>query len=1834
MSRENDPQLISVIVPVFDVEDHVAPCIAALRAQTHSRFEVLVIDDGSTDATQARARAAIGDDPRFRLIVQGNRGLSGARNAGLDLARGDLVAFVDGDDQVAPDFLWQMSRALERSGADWIACAVRFRNEDDRAPDHGTIHSAIHGAGDLAGHVGVRSYPLDDWRAVARHFASAWNKLYRRSLIEGLRFSEGTWFEDHGFYWRAAARTDRIAHLPQPLYLQTRGRAGQITAQDDDRVDQQFAVLDDLKSVIDAGDKSHADAAFTRIASRLLFERTTALRDPERRARYARAAAAYLAARGLVYSPDWDPDVARSFALELEGALPLSVVIAWDGVTGDLAASLAALAAQHGPGREVLVVVPPAAAGTAGAIAATHPEARIVAEDVPGGADAARDRGIALARGRFVQILDAGDIVMPGALQRMVDAMLTGGARLGVMPHLDPDGTYHAPFAAAPDDPRVASPRAGPFAAADLIALRPVLPAMIFERDALRAAGAACSEGPSPAWRLALAAAGPEPRIATLGWAGVTRAPVRPAPPDAGWIVRVHDARVRAVPPALAATFPAGWQRRLFARTLHEALARAPGPLPTRSGLRFLARLQGAILRRGLGGGAATRAELDPDMPLSLERIFDTRRAMRTPRAVLAGLFDIRPPAARDNVDHMIRVPVRSGVTLSFTAKIDGAVPYANLGLLDAEGRDVVFHLSLQGDAGRIAVNDRVGGVWNTPLHLPLDDASGPIEIRVTLTAERIVATRDGREICAFPAIAATRGIWRKIEPGRTFEGLGRIAMADPQGAIDMATFRVTPHEAPVPPGRLVLDDRLILRGRVPGAGESLRLSVEGAEAPRLVVRPRGQACELSAPLPGRLWRETDMLRLAVVRGGGDAALAPLEITRDDMLARIEAALAEPGLRGDAEAAMLVIEHVRFARLEPALSAPAQAALVDLAAFYGLRGFLAEANAGAPAPAVPAEPPAPETGILDIAVARVSQGLRADPPADAAMLLAQSALPRPLLPVFFLRLSEAFTFEGRDPAPLLAAARDAGIADRGGLDTPWTASTALPFLFDLGAWDALGTALATLAEPCPDWIATSPFAWILEQALARDDVPEAIREEIVATFRTFTEARAADYWGRTPCRRLTGAAARLAKQRPQESAEWAIATYGLSRQFWEALGPPPPELAPARAAFDLLSDPGAAPDEIAQALAPFAANPDRDRWARARLGPAGVAAPAQAAPVDLLRHMACPGTAPVVDPRPVARALPALYPDPAPKTPAPPHDTIVVVFSCRAHLDTRIPALRSGWLARLSARGIPHIVVVGGGTGTRTGELVELDAPDDYEGLPQKTLAAIAWVRDHTAHTHMMKIDDDCFLNVDAVFDDPAHARFDYHGRTLTRVPGQLDRSWHMAKSASLRGRFELDRSPEPSVYADGGSGYTLSRRAMDAAFEAAASPEGQALIAASFMEDKLLGDLLRLRGIEVCDAGWPVTIRRRPHPGAIPVPAWQGGFDASRVWPVKLTHLDAPEAQAHAAAHLESAEIAPAKIWPGYQEIRLGYRSNALELVSDPSRVEALRAAPVAVIAAMRNEMFMIEHFLGHYRRLGVTAFAIADNLSDDGTLEYLASQPDVAVFSVDTDYRHSQYGTAWQEALMAAFRPGKWSLVADADEFLVWQDPQTQSLPELLSEPDFEGVDAARIFMLDMYPQGSLARADFRAAGPFAQAGFCEAHPFLTDVPGRGPFSDRPTWTSALRHRLIPGSRMELFVAQKYALLRYGPQMRLSAGLHYVAGTRLAPRELLFAHFKYNADFRRKAAAEVARRQHFNDAEEYRRYLALTSEGRDVIHERGVSVPWTESPFVRERLGMAPRR
>jgi glycosyltransferase involved in cell wall biosynthesis len=1995
--------LISVIIPVYNVSEHIAACIASLRAQTLGDFQAIVVDDGSEDDSVAQARQAIGEDPRFHLIRQGNHGLSGARNTGLDHATGQFIAFIDSDDRVAPDYLRNMWQALEDSGADWVACGIEFCFPDGTS----TRHSAIHGQAARHSSGRVTRFALNKWEDAIRHFPSAWNKLYRRSLIEGLRVPEGTWFEDHGFFYRAAARTDHILHLAQPLYLQTRGRAGQITGADDDRVFDQFGVLEDIRQQLGTAHPG-GGPAFDKIASRLLFERSTALRDPARRARYAQACADYLDRHGMQYQTDWDPHISRAWGLEMAGTLPLSVVIPWTGQDPQpLLQTLEALAIQGAPGREILIVCDGAkSADQARNVALSHPNAQVLI--APGtGLGAAWNAGLEHAQGRYVCFLEPGDRLAEMALHAWVDGALKSGADMVISAFRQGIGTgdTHCGFvdeAGAARLRQVASPGALTPTEALLLEARPG--AKLYARAFLSQGKLRFGTGALPGWQMALGAALAARSVLYMPWAGLDSpmAPLARRSPAA--LARALDALGAALPPKDRARLAPGWWRQLFARALWQQLSQTAPPRSAPAKALFAAGAGWAALRRGQ---TRQRTALDPGMGLRIEQLLSLEALLRgqKPPAVAApdGSAHNSIDFIQDSQDlHMQAFFVQGVSRICFRAEFS-EFPYANISFFDRDQTNILFHLSLRHEDGLAVCNKRTGEVWGKELPQQITLPRSGVEVDITFDAPEVRVRLDGELVFKFSSgLVRTR-----------FPHLDQIGYMDFQGGLITSGMDINIGQGEEASEALTLNNRLELRTRLEHAPKDLTLLVPGMQTPPpMIPRPlSGGRVDLRALLPGRVWDHVppkEALQVSLVAPDGTPACAPLLITRAQMAQLIDTLLTTTDLQADAMAAMQALEHIRFGGLLAHLSAPARTALNGVQRFYDLADYLqepgtetdpqTEPNTAQDAPELS---PQPEPDPVAQAQAQFGQTMRAAPQTDPLELLQAltQELPEPLRPYLFLGLSEFFCAPAQDFEAFHALYAAQGYA--GALSPEpgdiWKNSALLPFLLLENRIEELRTALWGLTEPTNDWTVTPAVAWVAERVINGAPLGEETSEDILYAYMELVDKRIWDYWGRAHCVALTRAAVTLVLQRDhfahymqQGILDFICRAYGLSRQFWQMLdaaldgAPLPAPLVPARQAFDLVAQSAqdASPrDGLDQALSLFTryGTPEALRMRRELLGPAGVQLPKGTAPSygalireglhapeATLRHMAFPGAAEVGEDLSAlaAQVLPEFYPEvprapyyqlqcqtgaavqalleQAPKTPisaaqiaglsadlrqlagarsqflgqalivalirgiaphkghaeriadliklldktiqdlpadqqepllyapalrlslcalregpqtapifeqistllpeltaslpapsktrdqglagSPLYDTIVTVFSCLPNLTTRVPPMRAGWLSLLGALDIPYVIVVGNGGGRIEGDGLHVDAPDDYEGLPQKTLATLRWVHDTTRFAHMLKIDDDCFLNVEEFFHSLSYRKYDYYGRVLTRNAGQMDRAWHNEKSTSERGRLELDKSPEPSTYTDGGSGYVISRTAMAAAIDAMDSPEGQSLIQVSFMEDKMLGDLLALRGIRPVEEDYRISIRRRTWGKATPVSRWVNSFDASPAAPVKLVHLDAHDTQAPALETLSKPVLTPKKIWPSYQDVALVYQSNALELISSEDRLDAARTADVAVVACMRNEMFMLPQFLAHYRKLGVTSFMIVDNCSDDGTLEYLLKQPDVALFSVDTDYNLSFYGVAWQQALMAAFRVGKWSLVADADELLVWQEKQTQTLPDLLKTDEFQGVDAARIFMLDMYPKGSLSKATFKT-DPFAETGYVDRQPFLANWTGSGPFSNMPTWTSALRHRLIAGSRTDLFVAQKIALLKYQPWMRVSAGLHFLTDVQLSSRELLFGHFKYNADFRRKAQAEVARGQHFNDAEEYRKYLALTSEGRDVIYEEGLSVPWTQAPFVR---------
>jgi hypothetical protein len=431
-----------------------------------------------------------------------------------------------------------------------------------------------------------------------------------------------------------------------------------------------------------------------------------------------------------------------------------------------------------------------------------------------------------------------------------------------------------------------------------------------------------------------------------------------------------------------------------------------------------------------------------------------------------------------------------------------------------------------------------------------------------------------------------------------------------------------------------------------------------------------------------------------------------------------------------------------------------------------------------------------------------------------------------------------------------------------------------------------------------------------------------------------------------------------------------------------------------------------------------------------------------------------------------------------------------------------------------------------------------------------------------------------------------------------------MDRTWHQGKSHSKHAQLSIDKSPTPAVYADGGASYSLSRSAITVIFDNAQTPEGENLIRSSYMEDKLVGDLLAMSGIYVSSEDFSIHIRRRTFADASPVAIWGNSFLPSKTLPVKVVHLDTDKDMKSTHEHLGGYEVSPKKIWPTTHAPSLLEGANQLEFLTPIDQNAKLLKGQLFVVSVLRNEMTMLPHFLDHYRSMGVKTFIIVDNLSDDGSREYILDQPDVVLYSADTDYNKSHYGVIWQQAVLSNHCLNKWALIADIDEFLVFPDMENQNLATYLQRVDEDGYDCVRTDMVDMYPCGDLKMADFKEGKPFELAPYFDRDPIRRYNFSSGIYSNHTSSVSNLRHRLDVKAAPYNYTSQKYALVKYKPWMKFSEGLHDSDGVKVADKPVFFAHFKYHSGFKEKSLIEIERGQHYNNAIEYRQYLSLLAE------------------------------
>ena len=212
--------LISVIVPVYNVEKYLDRCVQSIVEQTYSNLEIILVDDGSPDNCGAMCDAWAEKDSRIKVIHQKNGGLSAARNVGMAAATGEYLAFVDSDDYIRADMYQSLYDRLFADGSDMAACGVEMVFEDGSTKPLTRTGSCV-----LTNEEAMEQIITENWLK-----QPVWYKLYKTELVRGLLFPVGKYHEDVFWSYQAVARARCVSVFDTPCYFYTQ-RSGSIMGQ-------------------------------------------------------------------------------------------------------------------------------------------------------------------------------------------------------------------------------------------------------------------------------------------------------------------------------------------------------------------------------------------------------------------------------------------------------------------------------------------------------------------------------------------------------------------------------------------------------------------------------------------------------------------------------------------------------------------------------------------------------------------------------------------------------------------------------------------------------------------------------------------------------------------------------------------------------------------------------------------------------------------------------------------------------------------------------------------------------------------------------------------------------------------------------------------------------------------------------------------------------------------------------------------------------------------------------------------------------------------------------------------------------------------------------------------------------------------------------------------------------------------------------------------------------------------------------------------------------------------------------------------------------------------
>ena len=232
--------LISVVIPVYNVEDYLEKCLTSVAGQSYTRLEVICVIDGSQDGSEVIAQRFAEADNRYCLITQENQGLSVARNKGVQVSRGDYIFFLDSDD-------WLAEKAIEN--------LVNAALISQRPIISGAVIDFLEETGVTKAFKKAERRKLGKITLHRREFFAletmAWNKLYRRDIVLANPFTPQLIHEDLDFYWRVFSEFPDVFAIPESVvfYRRREGTLSNMKTYDDSYQDSYIRIIDNAYEV-------------------------------------------------------------------------------------------------------------------------------------------------------------------------------------------------------------------------------------------------------------------------------------------------------------------------------------------------------------------------------------------------------------------------------------------------------------------------------------------------------------------------------------------------------------------------------------------------------------------------------------------------------------------------------------------------------------------------------------------------------------------------------------------------------------------------------------------------------------------------------------------------------------------------------------------------------------------------------------------------------------------------------------------------------------------------------------------------------------------------------------------------------------------------------------------------------------------------------------------------------------------------------------------------------------------------------------------------------------------------------------------------------------------------------------------------------------------------------------------------------------------------------------------------------------------------------------------------------------------------------------------------